>query len=136
MSETGNAKNAANFEQLANIVGNLGAAYNPSQNLIKLPNLLTKLADAQTALTAVNTKEAAETAAVNRRDAGFKVVGKLATRIGNAADLKLVSAKVKLVPAVLKLFAAVLKRASDAVVSLVAIDLAVRFRFETFLIDN
>lgn len=84
MSETGNAKNAINFEQAVNIVGNLGAAYNPSQNLIKLPNLLTKLAGVQNALTAVNTKEAAETVAVNLREAEFEGIGKLATRIRNA----------------------------------------------------
>jgi hypothetical protein len=85
MSETGNAKNVANYEQVTNIVGNLGAAYNPSQDLIKLVNLQDKLADAQNALDEVNTKEAAETEAVNRREAEFADIGKLATRIADAA---------------------------------------------------
>jgi hypothetical protein len=85
MSETGNAKNVANFEQVTNIVGNLGADYNPSQDLIKLVNLQDKLADAQGALNEVITKEAAETEAVNRREAEFAGIGKLATRIADAA---------------------------------------------------
>jgi len=85
MSETGNAKNVANYEQVVNIVGNLGAAYNPSQILIKLTNLQDKLPEAQDALAEVNAKEAAATEAVNQREAEFAGIGKLARRIADAA---------------------------------------------------
>lgn len=87
MSETGNAKNVANYEQLVNIAGNLGAVYNPSQILIKLNELLAKLGIAKDALGEVNTREAAETEAVNRREAEFAGIGKLATRIGDAVEV-------------------------------------------------
>lgn len=87
MSETGNAKNVANFEQVTNITINLGAAYNPSQDLITSANLQNKVADAQDALTDVDAKEAAETEAVNRREAEFAGTGKLATRIADAVEV-------------------------------------------------
>lgn len=39
MSEVGNAKNVANFEQAINIIIALGAVYNPFQTLIVLSAL-------------------------------------------------------------------------------------------------
>ena len=43
MPATGHAKNVANFETVTIVLNNLGAEYNPSQPLIQLPALQTKL---------------------------------------------------------------------------------------------
>ncbi len=87
MSDTGHAKNVANFAQLVTIVSNLGEAYQPSNPLIKLSHMQIKLKAAQTASEAVTPKESAETLAVSARQTAFEPLGKLVTRIGNAADV-------------------------------------------------
>ncbi len=38
-TETGNAKNVANFEDMISFVTGYGVTYNPSKNSIKLPQL-------------------------------------------------------------------------------------------------
>jgi hypothetical protein len=39
-SETGHAKNVANFQDLISFVTSYGATYNPSKNGLKLPQLI------------------------------------------------------------------------------------------------
>jgi hypothetical protein len=39
-TETGHAKNVANFQDLIEIVTGYGATYNPSKNSLKLPQLI------------------------------------------------------------------------------------------------
>lgn len=85
--KSGHAINVANFESIIIILVNLGAAYNPSQKLILLAALQTKLAEAQAALDAENTAESAEKVAVNERVEEFTGIGKLVTKIGLAVDL-------------------------------------------------
>ena len=52
-TETGHAKNVANFEDLVSFCTGYGTTYNPTQNNIKLPALNTLHANAQNALDAV-----------------------------------------------------------------------------------
>lgn len=83
-SETGHAKNVANFETLITNVTGLGASYNPSKESIKLPALNTLLASAKVAINDVNSTEPAHKNAVSVRDAAFKPLSKLITRVNNS----------------------------------------------------
>ena len=46
-SETGHAKNVANFQDLIEFVTGYGATYNPSKNSLKLPQLISLKASAE-----------------------------------------------------------------------------------------
>jgi hypothetical protein len=83
-SETGHAKNVANYEKFIADVTALGATYNPSKANLKLTALNTQLTAAKTAISAVNTAETAYKNAVGARDAAFKQLDKLITRVSNA----------------------------------------------------
>lgn len=83
-TETGHAKNVANYEQLIAEVTALGTAYNPSKSNLKLPALNAQVAAARTAVTAVNAAEPAYKLAVSARDAAFASLAKLLTRVNNA----------------------------------------------------
>jgi hypothetical protein len=83
-TETGHAKNVANYEKLIAIVTALGAVYNPSKTSIKLPTLISQLGTAKTTVSTVNTCESAYKNAVSVRDAAFAPFSKLTTRINNA----------------------------------------------------
>ena len=83
-SETGHAKNVANFETLITNVTGLGTAYNPSKESIKLPALTTLLATAKGVITDVNSAEPASKNAVSARDLAFKPLSKLITRVNNS----------------------------------------------------
>lgn len=85
-SETGHAKNVANFETLISFCSGYGASFNPSKAAIKLPALNTLLTDAKTSLTAINTALPASTNAVNAREIVFAPLRTLATKIVNAVD--------------------------------------------------
>lgn len=87
MSATGHAKNVANFETVTIILSGLGAVYNPSQALILLTALQTKLTAAKAALASVDTLEAEKKVAVNERAAEFENVGRLATDVKRAAEV-------------------------------------------------
>lgn len=63
--ETGHNKNVANFEQVIIILTALGTIYNPSQALILLAALQTKLDEAKAAMAAVDTAEAEKRLKVN-----------------------------------------------------------------------
>lgn len=83
-SETGHAKNVANFEKLVAETSALGETFNPSKATLKLTALNTQLATARAAIAAVNSAEPAYKNAVSARDAAFAPLGKLITRINNA----------------------------------------------------
>ena len=83
-SETGHAKNVANFEKLVAETSAFGTAFNPSKAALKLAELNAQLATARAAIAAVNSAEPAYKNAVSARDAAFAPIGKLITRINNA----------------------------------------------------
>lgn len=83
-SETGHAKNVANFENLITSITAFGPAYNPNKNSIKLPELQSVLDQSKVALNAVNIAHAAFSNAVAARETAFEPFSKLTTRINNA----------------------------------------------------
>ena len=83
-SETGHAKNVANFETLISYCTGYGATYNPTNAALKLPALNTLLANARAALEAVSTAEAGFKNSVNLRQQLFKPVKPLSTKAINA----------------------------------------------------
>ena len=83
-SETGHAKNVANFEKLVAETSAFGETFNPSKATLKLTALNTQLATARAAIAAVNSAEPAYKNAVSARDAAFAPLGKLITRVNNA----------------------------------------------------
>jgi len=83
-SETGHAKNVANFEKLVFETTALGTTYNPAKAALKTASLNTQLTAAKTAIAAVNSAEPAYKNAVSARDAAFVPFSKLITRINNA----------------------------------------------------
>lgn len=84
ISETGHAKNVANFLQLVSFVQDYGADYKPTRDSIKLANLKTKAKAAETAVAAVNTALVNFNNAISDREAAFSQLPKLGTRITNA----------------------------------------------------
>jgi hypothetical protein len=85
-SETGHAKNVANFEDLISFCTAYGTAYNPSKAGIKLTALNTKRTNANTQLNNIKTAKIAFDNATNERMIAFKDLRKRATRIINALD--------------------------------------------------
>ena len=85
-SETGHAKNVANFEDLISFSTGYGATYNPTKEALKVANLNTQLANAQTVLNEVKTTQTAFNNATNKRMDAFKPLKSLATKIINALD--------------------------------------------------
>ena len=85
-SETGHAKNVANFEKLISVCTGYGADYNPSRTELQLPALNTLHTQAQNSLAAVNTANTTFINATNARQTAFEPLKKLATRIVNALD--------------------------------------------------
>ncbi|NTU50653.1 MAG: hypothetical protein HGA87_07270 [Desulfobulbaceae bacterium] len=83
-SETGHAKNAANFELLLTYVSSLGTAYNPTKAALKLAAMQTQLTSAKNSITAINAAYPAYANATAAREAAFAPLSKLVTRIGNA----------------------------------------------------
>lgn len=84
ISETGHAKNVANFQKLITAVTGLGTAYNPSKESIKLTALNHQLSTAKTAIHAFNAAEATWKNSVKVREQAFDPFGKLITRVGSA----------------------------------------------------
>ena len=85
-SETGHAKNAANFEDLISFCTGYGAKYNPSKEALKVANLTTQRTNALAALKQVKITETAFNNATNKRIDAFKPLKQLATQIVNALD--------------------------------------------------
>jgi hypothetical protein len=83
-SETGHAKNVANFQNLIAFVTAYGATYNPSKNALKLPQLIALKADADTKLADVVAKNTAYNNKVSERQNAFSGLKSLSTRLVNA----------------------------------------------------
>jgi hypothetical protein len=83
-SESGHAKNVANFEQLTIDCTALGTTYNPSNSAIKLTQLTKLLTLGQNIIAAVNTALAANSQAIAARKVAFEPLSKLTTRLLNA----------------------------------------------------
>jgi len=84
ISETGHAKNVANFQDLIAFVTGYGASYNPNKNALKLPQLIALHTAAQANLAEVVTKNTLYNNKVNERVAAFKDLKSLSTRLINA----------------------------------------------------
>jgi len=87
--ESGHTKNVANFETTTIILTNLGTEYDPPQDLIKLDELQTFLADSQTALGEVDTAQASKTIAVDDAQAEFDGLSKYVVNIKRQAQVEL-----------------------------------------------
>ena len=83
-TETGHAKNVANFDDLISFVTGYGTAFNPSKASIKLTALQTLSTNAKNAINAVNAALPAYSNAVAAREAAFEPFSKLITRVNNA----------------------------------------------------
>jgi hypothetical protein len=83
-SETGHAKNVANFLDLISFVTGYGATYNPNKNALKLPQLNALYTASQTSLGDVITKNTAYNNKINERVIAFKDLKSLSTRVINA----------------------------------------------------
>jgi hypothetical protein len=83
-SETGHPINVANFETIITDVTSYGASYNPSKASLKLLALNTLLAAAKNATNAVSAAEPAHRLATDARDAAFKPLSPLITKVINA----------------------------------------------------
>lgn len=85
-SETGHAKNIANFQDLIAFVTGYGATYNPAKTSLKIPQLNTIATTAQTKLADVLTKNTAYNNAVNDRMIAFSGLKALSTRLVNGLE--------------------------------------------------
>lgn len=83
-SETGHAKNVANFNELISFVSGYGETYNPTKETIKLTALQTLAASAKSSIDAVNAAIPAYSNAVSAREVAFEPLSKLITRVVNA----------------------------------------------------
>ncbi|MBI4929348.1 MAG: hypothetical protein HY841_01190 [Bacteroidetes bacterium] len=85
-SETGHAKNVANFEDLISFATGYGTTYNPSKASIKIPALNTLLTNSQGALSTLKTKKTTFDNSTNAREIAFESFKKYCTRIINALE--------------------------------------------------
>ncbi|PKP11097.1 MAG: hypothetical protein CVU09_04780 [Bacteroidetes bacterium HGW-Bacteroidetes-4] len=83
-SESGHAKNVATFEELISSVTAYGSSYNPSKTALTLAALQTVYTNAKTASSALISAITANKNAAGAREAAFKPLSKLITRIFNA----------------------------------------------------
>jgi hypothetical protein len=86
-SETGHAKNVANFETLISFCTGYGATYNPSRDALKIANLQTLLTAAKAAIADCKTNETAFDNATDARKESFATLKALGTRIVNALSV-------------------------------------------------
>ena len=83
-SETGHAKNVANFDELISFVTGYRETYNPSKATIKLDALKALSDHAKHSINAVSSMEPAYKSAVAAREVVFIPLSKLTTRIMNS----------------------------------------------------
>ena len=83
-SETGHAKNVANFDLIIADVTSYGTTYNPSKASLKIPALTTLSTASKNAVNAVSAAEPALKLAKDARDAAFKPFSGLVTKVINA----------------------------------------------------
>jgi hypothetical protein len=93
-SETGHAKNVANFENLVSFTIGYGLTYNPSKAALKVPQLQTQLTSNKTNIASVTSASVAFNNAVNARMIAFEGLKKLSTRLVNALDATAASPQV------------------------------------------
>lgn len=86
-SETGHAKNVANFETLISFCTGYGATYNPSRDALKVANLQLLLTAAKAAIVDCKAKETAFDNATDARKESFSTLKALGTRIVNALSV-------------------------------------------------
>jgi len=92
-SETGHAKNVANFKLLIEHLGTHGAQYSPSNPAIALTALQQKYDQAAAAMKSHRTVKVTYDDATNAREIHFKDIRSLATRIVNALEASGASAQ-------------------------------------------
>lgn len=85
-SETGHAKNVANFEDLISFCTGYGTTYNPSNTSLSVSSLSSLLNTAQKILNEAKTTEVAFNNATNSRMDAFRNLKTLSTRLVNALD--------------------------------------------------
>jgi hypothetical protein len=83
-SETGHAKNVANFQDLKSFCISYGPTYNPSNPAITVPSLNTKYTDGINALKGVDDLIPAWINAIDDREIIFNPLSKLITRVYNS----------------------------------------------------
>ncbi|MCL9805385.1 hypothetical protein NAT51_07620 [Flavobacterium amniphilum] len=83
-SETGHAKNVANFQNLINCLSSYGTNYNPAKDTLKIPHLNTIAIKAQNDLFNVIDKKTNFNNAVINRSRAFENLLSLSTRLVNA----------------------------------------------------
>lgn len=83
-SETGHAKNVANFGTLITVINGFGEAYNPSKQAITAASLSTLHENAKNMMSEMNGIAGSYSIAVANRETAFEPLSKLATRIINA----------------------------------------------------
>jgi hypothetical protein len=83
-SETGHAKNAANFETLLSHCISYADAYKPSRESISIGAMQQKINEINLAFSSLNTATSALSIAIGNRDSAFKPLSKLLTRVLNA----------------------------------------------------
>jgi len=93
-SETGHAKNVANFQDLISFVTSYEATYNPTKNTLKLPQLTTLATASQTSLADVITKNTEYNNKINQRVNAFRGLKVLSTRLVNALEITDATAQV------------------------------------------
>lgn len=86
-SETGHAKNVANFETLISFCAGYGTNYNPSKANLKVPALQTQLASCKANIASVTSTSVAFNNAVNARMIAFDGLKKLSTRLINSLEV-------------------------------------------------
>jgi hypothetical protein len=94
-SETGHARNVANFERLIAICSGYGAKYNPSNSALQITSLQEILNRSRNCLQDINIQMAAYKKAIGARQSCFTTLRPLATRVVNALAATDAPAKVK-----------------------------------------
>ena len=84
ISETGHAKNVANFGTLITVVKGFKTAYNPSKQSITLAELNVLKTKADTVMASVNAMQGAYSTAIAAREKAFVPLSKLTTRVINS----------------------------------------------------
>lgn len=82
-SETGHAKNVANFQDLIEFVTGYGETYNPSKNSLKIPQLIALKTNAEASLMEVVTKNTHYNNKINERANAFSGLKSYTTRLFN-----------------------------------------------------
>lgn len=83
-TETGHAKNAANFVALESICSGFGGVYNPSRASIRTDAMQNKITETTQAFSVLATARSAASLAIDEREAAYAPLGKLVTRVFNA----------------------------------------------------